>query len=56
MHVIVYRCKPNTFAIVHVLYLGDVPHHPVNTNEAMEHSRMANGHAETAIDTDYEGH
>jgi hypothetical protein len=54
MHVIVYRCKPNTFATVHVLYLG--PHHPVNTNEAMEHNRMANGRVETAIDTDSKGH
>jgi hypothetical protein len=39
-----------------MLYLGDVPHHHVNTNEAMEHSRMANGRAETATDTDSEGH
>jgi hypothetical protein len=39
-----------------MLYLGDVPHRHVNTNEAMEHSRMANGRAETATDTDSEGH
>jgi hypothetical protein len=32
-----------------VLYLGDVPHHPINTNDAMLHSRMANGRAKTAM-------
>jgi hypothetical protein len=49
-----------SFVIIHLILamhyiLGDVPHHPINTNEAMECSRMANGRAETAIDTNSEG-
>jgi hypothetical protein len=49
------------FVLIHLLLfmcyiLGDAPHHPVNANKAMEHSWMAHGRAETAIDTNSEGH
>ena len=49
--------------------LGDAPHQPVDTAQTIEHSRMANGSAESTIDnhiaqqdeeglvdTDSEGH
>jgi hypothetical protein len=35
--------------------LGDVPHQPVNTDEAMEHSQMANAIADIATDAHSKG-
>jgi hypothetical protein len=50
-----------TIVQIHLLLLmcyilGNVPHQPVNTTEAVEHSQMANGTIQTAINTDFEGH